>query len=77
MCDTDHNKNTVFRHLLTRDGESKLLPVTPDVSCPHCREAPDAREGGARQDEGSLPSYVQECTEDGNQHRDKWSRQGK
>lgn len=53
--------------LLTRDGVSKLLPVTPDVSRPHSREASDAREGGARQDEGSLPSYFHKSAEDGSQ----------
>lgn len=53
-----------FGHLLTRDGVAKLLPVTPDVSRPHCREASNPREGGARQDEGSLLSYLHESTED-------------
>lgn len=42
----------------TRDGVSQLLPVTPDISCPHSREASDAREGGAGEDKGSLPLYL-------------------
>lgn len=51
--------------LLTRDGVSKLLPVAPDVTCPHPREASDARVGGARQDEGSLPSNLHKSAADG------------
>lgn len=42
----------------TRDGVSQLLPVTPHISCPHSREASDAREGGAGEDKGSLPLYL-------------------
>lgn len=61
--------------LLTRDGVAQLLPVTPDVSCPHSGEASDPREGGARQDEGSLPSYLQKSTEDGSQPRRECSIQ--
>lgn len=53
-------------HLLTRDGEPKLLPVTPHISCPHSRKSPDARERGARQNKGSLPLNVHESAENEN-----------
>lgn len=53
------------QHLLTRDGVAKLLPVTADISRPQSGEAPDAWEGGARQDEWSLTAYFQQSARDG------------
>lgn len=64
-------------HLLTRDGVSKLLPVTPDISCPDTREASNARVGGARQDERPLPSYLHKSTENSGQPRREFSIQYK
>lgn len=58
-------------HFLTRNWESELLPVTPDISCPHSRKASDAGERGAWQHKGSLPPYLQQSTEDGNKPQDK------
>ena len=65
---TMHIQTLQKLHLLTRDGVSKLLPVTPDITCPHSRETSDARVRGARQDKGSLPSYHPKSSRIGNQN---------
>lgn len=57
---------TVGIYLLTRDGEPKLFPVTPHISCPHAGKSPDASERGARQNKGSLPLNLDESAEEEN-----------
>lgn len=49
---------------LTRDGKTQLLPVAPDVSSPHSREASNAGKGGAGQDEGPLAPDLYKGTKD-------------